>query len=209
MAIGLGLVVVPLWARAESGARLPPWVSTLSPLGGVVLAIGSGTLLALPRRKAGVLALSLASLLLIVIVHIGPVRVAAPAYDVRPAAARIREWQAEGRPIAHAGRYHGQFQFPGRLRRPVERIDPQQGRAWLRAHPTGKLIEYHRDWPVDVPSAPDFAQPYRGRTLAIWGRDSVEGARKWPLASLPTDRTARHIVKATPRPSSLATVRRP
>mgnify|MGYP000641596541 CR=1 FL=1 len=56
---------------------------------------------------------------------------ARPAYDLREASELIARAQADGRPAASIGRYHGQFQFYGRLR---QRVAP------LAISPTRALV---------------------------------------------------------------------
>jgi 4-amino-4-deoxy-L-arabinose transferase-like glycosyltransferase len=185
----LGLMVVALLMIAlphlreltpRLGHDLPPQASQVSPLWGASLLVAGVALVAVRWRGLWVPALSLASLVWLVVLHLGVMRVVAPEYDARPAALRIHGWQEQGRPIANAGRYHSEFEFLGRLEQPVQQIELEQARAWMLAHPGGKMVAYHKEWPLDVPVAPDFTQRYRGRVLAVWGERAVLEAPAWP-----------------------------
>lgn len=182
MVVALAMAVLPrlLVVMPRLGQELPAALSQVSPLWGVLLLAVGVALVAIRWRDLWVPALSLASVLWLVVLHIGVVRVIAPDYDVRPVAQRIREWQEEGRPIANAGKYHSEFQFLGRLERPVQQIELGDAPAWMLAHPRGKVIAYHQSWPLEVGAEPDFTQRYEGRVLAVWGERAVLGAPAWP-----------------------------
>lgn len=122
---------------------------------------------------AAVQALALAGVLVIVGVHLSVLRVAAPAYDLHALSVRIAALQAAGHPIAHLGKYHGQFHFFGRLQRPLTEITPIPKRvlAWARKHPDGYLVLYYDQWPRPLPRADaEYTQDYRGdpADLALW-----------------------------------------
>ena len=82
---------------------------------------------------------------------------AAPAYDLREAAASIARAQAEGRPVANLGRYHGQFHYHGRLTQRVTPLAREQVFGWARANPDGDLVVLSA---AVVPSV-DIAQNHR------------------------------------------------
>jgi hypothetical protein len=84
----------------------------------------------------------------------------------------LADAQAESRPIAHPTGYEGQFQFVGRLTKPITEVDEPALDAWAAAHPDGLVISYPRA--VDrLPAAPDALYPYRGRWLAVWSAEAV------------------------------------
>jgi hypothetical protein len=92
----------------------------------------------------------------------------APQYQLGPLAGRLAGLQRSGHELAWLGRYHGQFQFLGRLR---ERIEPLTGqrqlRAWLTAHPQGYLLVSYPGVNPDVPASL-AVQPYRNGSLVLW-----------------------------------------
>ncbi len=75
------------------------------------------------------LRLTLLSVWVVLLIHLGVFRTAAPAYDVQAASRVIAGAQADGLQVAIATRYHGQFGFAGRLSRPLLQLDA--GRARL------------------------------------------------------------------------------
>jgi 4-amino-4-deoxy-L-arabinose transferase-like glycosyltransferase len=182
MAVALAMVILPRLGEMMPRLRqeLPVALSQVSPVWGVLLLAIGVALVAVRWRGLWVPALSLASVLWLVVLHIGVMNVMASNYDVRPVAQRISEWQEEGRAIANAGKYHSEFQFLGRLERPVQQIELGDAPAWMLAHPRGKVIAYHESWPLKAGAEPDFTQRYRGRVLAVWGERAVLGAPAWP-----------------------------
>ncbi len=180
--IGVALLVArPLVGLAPGLTEsLPPWTARVSPLGGAITLAAVAGVAAVRAERWRVPALASLALLTLAVLHLAVMRYAGPYYDLRPAAMRIHEWQAEGRPIANAATYHSQFQFLGRLERPVEQIRLEDAVAWIRAHPGGKVVTYPRRLPADLPVPPDYVQPFKGRTLAVWGERAVLAAPEWP-----------------------------
>jgi 4-amino-4-deoxy-L-arabinose transferase-like glycosyltransferase len=122
----------------------PEWATGISAWWGLMLLIGAA-LLALQRRtQQQVIALSLASPALVILVHLAAGKVASRIYDLRPAAAFLREAESDHRPIAYVGRYSGQFHFLGRLERPFDEVTPEQLPRWTADHPTGLVIRNDR-----------------------------------------------------------------
>jgi 4-amino-4-deoxy-L-arabinose transferase-like glycosyltransferase len=120
-----------------------------------------------PPRHVPVL--SAATLLALATAYLAFFRPLAPAYDVGPVARKLAELQAAGRPIAHDGVYHAQFQFAGRLERPITPLATHAEAAqWIAAHPDGALVLYFRPPQDPAPFGPLITAPYRGRTVAVF-----------------------------------------
>ncbi len=82
-------------------------------------------------------------------------------FDVHPMAEALRKLQDHGIPVANNGFYHAQFQFAGRLKKPIdELLSPTEIAPWFEKHPEGVVIIY--DDPRPGESAPVFIQPYLG-----------------------------------------------
>lgn len=162
----------------DSGTRVH-WVADIEPLWGLVFP--GAAALWWRWRPAGLMGrvqgLALAGAVLLVGLHVSVLRVAAPAYDLRAFGARLAELQAAGHPVAHVGKYHGQFHFPGRLRAPLTVIGPPAAADWARAHPDGYLVLYCDQMPGPCASG-ERVQDYRGDAddLALWA------AGKWLAA---------------------------
>ncbi len=96
-------------------------------------------------------------------------------YDVRPLAEELRKLQDRGIPIANNGFYHAQFQFAGRLEKPIdELLSPTEIAPWFGKHPDGVVIIY--DDPRPDESAPVFIQPYLGEHAMLLNAEQA-GAR--------------------------------
>jgi uncharacterized membrane protein (GlpM family) len=145
-----------------------------------------------------------------------------PGLDLRPMAQRLKTLEEQGRPVAHLGKYHGQFQFHGRLTRPLESVTDDAIAAWLVQHPNGYVVgsvygtEYARLTNALRASAPaplspgltaEFVQPHRrgglylarldaGTANAIAQLGAAEAARRVRLPSpeKPGDSIARKAV---------------
>jgi hypothetical protein len=110
-----------------------------------------------------------ASVAMVLSAYAGLGRVALANYDVEPMARRLADLQSAGRPIAHLGKYHGQFQFAGRLRQPLAVFEsPDALRRWTADHPDGGVVVYSRVPPPLPGGEPEFVQRYRGGHLMLW-----------------------------------------
>jgi hypothetical protein len=114
---------------------------------------------------------------LVVAVHLAARPMLAAAYDLGPLSKAIGEWQGQGRAIANFGKYHGQYQFLGRLQQPITPIGLKNGdeAAFLRDHGDGLIVSYHETVPKEA--RPLWVQPYRGKLITVWEASTV---RKYP-----------------------------
>ena len=162
------------------------WLEHLEPAWGVaVIALGVAILVVSCRTPRGaVIKWLLVSVLLYVIVHVGIVKVAMQAYDLRPMARHIATVQQQGLPVAHVGKYHNQYHFLGRLEQPLIILNRDEVDAWARRHPRGRVVVYYDKWRPEQARHSEFAQPYRGRGLALWNcavlREHPEWLHEWP-----------------------------
>ncbi len=110
----------------------------------------------------------LASIALIVTVHLAAAPVLNAAYDLRPLALQLKTWEDEGIVLANFGKYHGQYQFLGRLTKPMKIMGLKQGdeEAFLSNHPNGRIIAYYKN----VPSVakPVMTVRFRKGTIVVW-----------------------------------------
>jgi hypothetical protein len=89
-------------------------------------------------------------------------------FDLRPAAARIAQAQAAGRPVANLGGYAGQFHFLGRLAQPIDDIHTRDLPAWTQQHPHGMVVRYPARSDARARDIAEWVQPFRTRQLEIW-----------------------------------------
>jgi len=170
---GLCLVVPGLAAAA--GPLLPQlgaakWLAQMSVWWGLGLIALGMLVMRLPRQPLQRLvpATLVAGTLSLVILSVALAGVAKRAYDLSEVARRIAEYQSSGHPVLNVGKYHGQYQFLGRLTHPLDQADSKKSVLdWVASHPDGYVIIYGRSR-EDVPAEADYAQLYRGDSLSLW-----------------------------------------
>ncbi|PZP62842.1 MAG: glycosyltransferase [Azospira oryzae] len=150
--------------------HLPAWVAELPVVTGLTIA-GAGVVLAVVRLGHPFLEaakVALASAFTVAAFQAGLSLPVWNAYDLNPISARLKTLEEKGVPLAHVGKYHGQFHFLGRLKRPLEIIQPPELPAWFVRHPNGRAIVYLA---ADDPTLneAEFHQPFRSRFVAIIG----------------------------------------
>ena len=137
----LAWIVPPFLILSLVGGKQAHYLLPLLPAFALLTAHGISVLGAIvtPGRIRLIAMLSPALMLLL---HLAVLPYLAVGFDVAPLARKIHSWQEAGRPVAHAGRYHGQFQYAGRLEQPLEVIPRRTERDWLARHPGGKVISH-------------------------------------------------------------------
>lgn len=172
-ALGLLVLGATLFG-ASLASNTPPPLSALPSWTGLGFILAS---LGLLPKRAGTTSLywlggtMLASMMGVLLLIFRPL---APAFDMGPVSAQLARLEAQGRPIAHQGKYHGQFHFPGRLLHPIAALhSPREIRAWIARHPEGVLVQYFPRG-TDLNAMPHlFAQPYRSGWVALFMADKV------------------------------------
>jgi 4-amino-4-deoxy-L-arabinose transferase-like glycosyltransferase len=102
-----------------------------------------------------------------------------PAFDMRPAAHLLARAETSGHAIGNMGDYDGQFEFMGRMTRPITDLYGQQAlQDFAAKHPKALVITY-----PDFLTAADLryarlVQPYRGVWLAIWDAPTLALLRR-------------------------------
>jgi len=87
------------------------------------------------------------------------------AYDVQPMSRMIARLQRLQTPLAHVGRYHGQFQFAGRLRRPLPIIRTrEEWQSFVAKNPRSYMIAYFKE---KTPDDAIFMQRFRSGWVAL------------------------------------------
>ncbi len=153
---------------------LPPWAGKLNAYPGIALSVLALGLVLLDRmggqsslmaRLSSLCALSVA---LVIVGHHGVRPLLAERFDLRPISVKLGAWQEQGVAIAYVGKYHGQFQFAGRLKAPIAAVgkDSSDLPDWLAANPDGRIIVINGEPSRESPSA--YNQPYRGRYFTVF-----------------------------------------
>ncbi len=151
----------------DDALALPYWVASLPPAAGAGVAATGILLLLAPVRSriASVELLAGCSVAALVIMLLAVGRAATPSYDVFPIARLLNRLQSEGRPLAHVGKYHGEYQFAGRLERPLEVIGPEDLAAWFSRHPEGYVVVFS-DRRLPEPED-ELRHDFRGGIVAV------------------------------------------
>src|SRR5262249_24394858 len=155
-------------ARLVKAGTLTP--SSLTVFAGIwfvwgLLAIALGIWL-LRRRERSAVELTLATAAIAAIGMLTLAQGVGPYVDVTVAAARIKDYQDRGAPIAHLAWHHGLFEFPGRLTQPLEKVTWADRRAWCEAHPDGEIVSFYTKYPITA--KPDLELPYRFGRIRFW-----------------------------------------
>lgn len=140
---------------------------------GPVIAAAGIAVAATPLRTVTgrLAALAALSVVMVAVAHGAAMPVLRDAFDLEPLARRLGTWENAGRPLAHYGKYHGQFHFLGRLRRPFAIIGDQEVARWVADNPNGLVISYHDRAPPQA--APAASQTYRGKIIGVWDAVAV------------------------------------
>lgn len=174
MLVGVGVLILPHWAVQTS---VPGWLGHIPAYVGILMVLCGVVFMAwrLTSVEGQVWLIATASLVMVLGLHLALISSAGLAYDVRPISAKIKELQDAGVPLANVGKYHGQYQFAGRLRRSIEQIHAEQLAAWFEAHPGGRVIFYSKRG-YDLSQGhgrADFVQPYQNDTVGIYSREAL------------------------------------
>ncbi|HOX71718.1 MAG TPA: glycosyltransferase family 39 protein [Dokdonella sp.] len=208
------LLLAPGWVadgRIETPAYIDlasasPWFAVAATLLGVILL--------LPTRSVllSVATISTASIIATCLACMVFAQTLWPRFDLQPAASHIADLQKAGIDVAHFHVYENQFQFLGRLTRPLDVVHGGTLEAWVKAHPEGRIVHY-----VAALSAADMAyaemvQPFRAEWLLVERADQwlmrergglppmpVTPARQFPEGFWPYRR-----IPADPRPGNAA-----
>lgn len=156
-----------LWPASRGGA--PEWLDDLSSGVGIAL-IAAAVLAGILARRHALIAFAGLSAASLMILHLGARPVVRPYFDLAPVAERLAGLERDGRPLAMAGEYHGQFNFLGRLSRAVAVVPRAELAGWLARYPRGVVVQVET---AEQGPQPLYRQAYRGRALAIRDAASV------------------------------------
>ncbi|MEI8570701.1 glycosyltransferase [Methylomonas sp. LW13] len=154
-AIGVFLVYLP----KVPGLSKLNWVQTVQPAWGLsVLAIAVMlALLVWIKRTLSVAAISTALVAAIFVGFIFFFRYAGPAYDLQPAALKVKSFNDQHIPYVYVGNYQGQFNFLGRLTQSLPVLPAERLADWASQHADGYLISLEKSQPSDAV----YLQPHR------------------------------------------------
>ncbi len=170
LAFGTALLFAP---EIAAGAQKAEWVDSSVRLWAIPLFVVGGLLIWRPPAEGigRMVAFAAMNALIVVEIH----AVASPAlkraYDLHPVAAYVAEQQKKGVAVANFGKYHGQFNFLGRLTKPVTETGQGEVEEWLKATPQAKIISYYDTFEPE--DNPELTHPFRSKIIAIWDRATI------------------------------------
>lgn len=142
-------------------------LSRLSPVWGFSLFVIASVLWFYKPKTSleAVASISITSLSLISIAASGFFSVNADRYDLRETARKIAELKTQNIEIVHQGKYHGQYNFLGRLTDGL----PEVSDVWLWAanHPEGYIVVKYKPAQALPGSLFFYRQPFKNRMIAI------------------------------------------
>lgn len=167
--VAIALLTLPHWLAAglfDASALVD--LSLASPWFAVAAVALGGLLLLTPRNDAAALrhisALAMLGACLAYVLFANTFWV---QFDLRPAAARIAALQAADVPVAHFRGYENQFQYLGRLTRPLDIVRDDTLQSWSDAHPQGRIIHYESTLTSEDLGYAELVQPFRSTWLII------------------------------------------
>lgn len=119
------------------------------------------------KNKDKIIFISSISILISIILPLSFIKATEPSYDIVAISKEIHELQMNGETIAHLGKYHGQYQFLGRLKQPLEVITEYNMCSWLIKNPQGKLVIYLGKEHSNLKQYTDYMQKYRSTKVGI------------------------------------------
>jgi 4-amino-4-deoxy-L-arabinose transferase-like glycosyltransferase len=174
---GLGIMVI---AMGVFGASIPfiydnfagpAELATVSPLwGGVVIIIGAGLICWRPRQMTNaVTGLSVTTVSIIAVLHLGVASAIAPAYNLSAVSVRLANIQSQGKKVAYVSKYHGEYQFLGRLTVPLTELHSEaEIHQWAGQHSDGIIVMcYDPAKSKAMERQAIYSQEYRSERLAL------------------------------------------
>ncbi len=150
----------PSWATSVGDAQLWP----LAVMAGAALVFARVPQDGMVVRTVLVGALSV---MMIGVIHLTLRPLMTESHDFRPFSQALKKFEDQGVDFVTFGKYHGQFHFLGRLRRPIEVVDgPMELDAWLANHPKAMIIALHDGLPAGA--APEARTRFRSRLIGVW-----------------------------------------
>jgi 4-amino-4-deoxy-L-arabinose transferase-like glycosyltransferase len=167
VALAIILIVMPIGIPFE---WLPVWdVNVNGYIGILTLIVAIWAVLFIPSSWIGSgIQLTLLPVSLIVSLHIAMAPVLWSRYDLRPISKQLKALEEAGAPLAIYAKNHGQFQFLGRLTRPIMTVGQRKGQLedFLKNHPTGHIITYYNNAPTRLNPTDIYLS--RQKFMVIW-----------------------------------------
>jgi len=166
--LGFALSVAPALATI---IELPPLIAEIDFIWGLVMALLAGGIILYSRSITSlmprIVSLGILSMALVVVIHLSLKPALDERFNLKAFSQQLRQWQDSDIPLAYLGKYHGQFNFMGRLEKqivPVGLLHPDL-KDWQEANPQGYLIITVGRKHEQVTTL--HTQPFRGRRIVV------------------------------------------
>lgn len=161
----LGIEKLPIWA-----GNLPTyWM-------GLPVAVALWVMIKpLKGACAPVLGLMGMMLCMVLSIHLMMAPYLQEQFDLRPISQYLKKSQDAGYDVAYMAKYHGMFQFLGRLEKPIFELSTDRGhnmKQWVREHPHAKVVTIWKKTKPDHESV-DFIQNFRGSNMIVFDLEKV------------------------------------
>jgi len=159
----------------------PIWFHRIDTYWGALLIAAAVACWVWGRRdvRRGVAVLSLSMAVLVAVIHLAARDSLAVAYDLRPIARELKAYEDKGVPLANFSTYHGQYQFLGRLTKPMAELglDNKVTAAFVADHPNAVVVAYY--YLEKLPEFPQSATPlaafrFRDYRVLFWRAEMLE-----------------------------------
>ncbi len=175
------LGIIAIFGLLGAVLMLFPWLneafhwraelSLISPVWGSLLLVSALIFGATKAKSAqdSVFYVCTVSVIALITISGGFFAVKAERYDTKAAARTIGALMDENRDIAFYGsKYHGQYHFSGRLKRPITVIPHFDGLSdWAGQHQTGYIIVTYQDAEALPPSLISYHYPFKGQNIGL------------------------------------------
>ncbi len=188
--VGAGVLLYLRWGAAREALE-SSWMMDLgaaSPLFAVLAVVLALCLLFAPRDDGSLLrSIAAVSIVAVLAAYAVLAQTVWMRFDLRPAAAHIAVLQEADIPVAHFEPYENQFQFLGRLQKPLDVVVEPALAEWASTHAGGRVIRYPRNLHSEDLVHAELIQPFRSGWLLIERADSwLARQQGTPLAPLAT-----------------------
>jgi 4-amino-4-deoxy-L-arabinose transferase-like glycosyltransferase len=185
--LGLALMLLP-WLNDQYHWRKE--LSSVSPAWGLLLTISAAILATFVAKNAlkFVFYICTSSIAALLIVSSGFFEIMYDHYDTTAVASKISELMAEKREIVfYGGKYHGQFQFTGRLTQPLKELPEFDDLlSFATEHQSCFIIVAYKNSAAISDSIIHYHYPFRSRQLGLLSCQSLLENRGLDSVLLPS-----------------------
>ena len=142
--------------------EVPYWWTPVALLSGVLLITGK------IYHKYPVALPAITTLIIIFSFYICTLLATRPFTSIDHVSKILADLQEKNIPVAHIGSHREQFEFPGRLKKPLDKVERDNVTAWAKDHPDGYVIaRVGKSDYLNVQPHIIYRQPYRFRQQLI------------------------------------------